>query len=149
MVRLAMGGQFDFQKFDPFDLWCQKKLQWLLDELESQLIIDVAKFQHSHWLGLAANAKTIETTVNEWRANAGKTLNIFLTHTYPWLKDKIGEAGTVTSQEQELKAYRETWGKPGDQKYDTMIAEDMAILRRKPTELEITRYYNGLLGKRA
>ena len=121
MMRAATSGMFDFARFDPWDMWCWKKLKWTLNELSLQQTLDVKRVEHNHWVTMAAHGNLTPESFDRAKTNAASAMNEFLQAVYPWLADKIGKEGTQTDRDDAIASYQQIIGRPGEPQYEAMI----------------------------
>lgn len=139
MVRAATLGMIDFSAFDPEDDRWRRRLDWTLQELESQQSRDLLQMRHNHWITLASHGRLTPESFDAAKTNAGIALNRMMKLTYPWLADDIGESGTQQQTEQIVKDYQERFGRPGEPRYDEMVRTLRKKLQHKLTPAEKLR----------
>lgn len=120
MVRAAAAGVLDFRQADPFDNWWQRKLHWILEELDNQDYRKVLEIQHRHHITLMGNNLDDEGWDKAY-SQARSTLSKILQYTFPWHKEKFSSP-VQSERETALAEYRAEWGRPGEPKYDAMVA---------------------------
>lgn len=130
MLRAATTGMMDYSRFDPWDAWWWRKLDWVLEELASVQNREAFEIQHEHWVTLASKGNLLPESFTTTQQNASTALNKWLKETYPWMADQIGDAGTQSGRDAAVAAYNAEFGKPGEERYEKMIAEVGAYLRR-------------------
>ena len=123
MTRAAISGAIDFAKFDPFDLWAWRRLDWVLDELGQQANKDVCQLQHNHWATLASHGRLTPESFDQVKTNASAAMNAYMIATYPWRKEEFGEVGLENERERAVSSYHERFGKPGEARYELMVDE--------------------------
>lgn len=121
MLRAANAGLIDFSQFDPWDAWWWRKLRWVTEELETQQAKETDLLYHHHWVSLAAYGKLPPESFDLAKTRATASINRILKSVYPWLADKIGEAGTQTEREEAVASYHQEYGRPGDPRYEAMV----------------------------
>lgn len=136
MVRASTSGVIDFSKFDPWDSWWWRRLQWTLDELDRQQSREVEVVNHNHWVTTATYPNLTSQSFDKAKTNATSSLNRILKLTYPWLADKIGDAGLMTDRQQAVEDHHAQFGRPGDPQYDDMVKRLTKVLRHKLTPAE-------------
>lgn len=136
MIRASTSGVIDFSKFDPWDAWWWRRLQWTLDELDRRYSREVEVVNHNHWVTSANHPNLTAESFDKAKTYATSSLNRILKLTYPWLSDKIGEAGLITERQQAIADYHEQFGRPGDPQYDDMVRRLRKVLQHKLTTAE-------------
>lgn len=140
MVRASTLGMIDFSEFDPWDLWWWRKMRWTIKELEREQTREVLTTRHNHWITLASHGRLKPESFEATKTNAQTALNQLLKATYPWLADKIGEEGTQTDRQQAIDAYHAQYGRPGEARYDAMVARlKQSLVRLSPMEKKLAR----------
>lgn len=149
MVRAATTGAIDFTQFDPWDLWWWKRTRWALDELETQLQAEVSKVQHTHWVTLASHGRLESTSFDTVVTNAQRAMDQYMKAMYPWLSSTIAEYESQHSTGAFVDQYHEEFGKPGEPRYEAMIAGLKEVFRKgKMTAVERDRFLKNLRNKR-
>ncbi len=122
MLRAATLGLIDFAQFDPWNPWWWVRFYAVLEELERQARLVSNQTQHNHWLAFVSNSRMTDDGWDASRVNARAALNGVLKSLYPWRAKEIGDAGTLTQQQQLVQSFRDTYGEPGDARYAAMQA---------------------------
>lgn len=123
MLRAATLGVFDFAQFDPWDAWHWKRLRLVLDEISRRNNQEALLAQQTHWVALMSNPRLEEESWEGIKMAAQDTLTQILQGYYPWREKEIGEAGAKTSRDRAVDQFREQYGRPGEPRYDQMVAE--------------------------
>lgn len=121
MLRAAVSGAFDFHRFDPNDRWSLRHLRWVLQTIESQAINRAAAAKHLHWVILASHGNLTESSFATAQKNATTTLHATLVGETPWLAEQLAKLASGDSQQELIAQYYETFGRPGDARYEAMI----------------------------
>lgn len=132
MVRASLLGAIDFSQADPSDSLWWKRTYWILNELAATQHREVITRQHQHWLGLLANQKVVEDTeiLSDILLHANEALSSLMTSYWPWQK-AAAAVETTQSRDALLDAYYAEYGRPGEERYENMLAEVTADLARK------------------
>lgn len=120
MVRAAATGVIDFREADPFDSWWQRRLHWILEEIDNQDYRKLLAIQHNHWITLMGNRVNEEGWEKAYE-HARSALNLATQYTFPWYKEQLGGPG-MSERENAIDEWRKEWGRPGEPKYDEMVA---------------------------
>jgi len=134
MLRASTAGLIDFSQFDPWDMWWWKKLKWVFNELELQSSKEINTIQHAHWMALVLRDDLEDTTFKQVQKNAATAMNRVLQANYPWLAEQIGEDDKKTDVDAMVAAYEEIIGKPGEPRYEIMVAEMRALEKKQMRE---------------
>lgn len=130
MLRAATLGIIDFAQFDPSDNWWWRRLHLILDELGRQNQQEALTARQRHWLAHVSNPRLDDDSWENTRQHAREALNGLMQGYFPWRAKEIGEEGTKTARDHAVEQFHEMYGKPGEPKYEHMVAELSAYFAR-------------------
>lgn len=147
MVRAAARGVVDFRRARPLEANWWRRLNLLLDEVESDDIVHLAGEAFRFHMLTAANAALAEGSFKSAREAAQKLFKTMDSALRPWASDRDNEKGKV-----EIELYKQLIG---DYRNDpafraTVEAEAKAMLaaaEAAPTETEDQLYERRLMSR--
>lgn len=128
MVQAAVTGAMDFTRMDPRDRWWWRKLRWTLHAVNRRNLIEALETQHHHWITLFSNSSLTADSFSDTKGRAYDILNRILKARYPWAGDTVTVA--TNTQEGLVKQFRELYGYPGEERYETMLTNMMDAFKR-------------------
>jgi hypothetical protein len=130
MLRAAATGAINFAQFDPWDNWWWRRMRLIIAELGRQNNQESLTTQHQHYLAYLSNGQLSDDSWEAQKAAADETLNGLLRGYFPWRADEIGAAGAKTGRDHAVEQFYEIYGKPGEPRYEQMMAEWSAYLAK-------------------
>jgi len=130
MVRAAVSGAIDFDRFDSQDSWWQTRLNWVLHEISSQLSKESAVAQQTFWAAKISSGRFAADSLKAFSQHSLEALKDTLRELFPWHSDifqqDTAKASTATAAEQ----HAEIFGRPGEARYEAMVDNVLKSLSR-------------------
>lgn len=124
MAQAAATGAFDFSRFDPANRMSRLHLNIICETVHRNLIAEVttANILRTAAIASGANAESFRSLSDA----SHEYLKTLLELKCPW---RITE--TVSDVDLLVKAYHDEYGRPGEARYDAMIAKTNAQLKAR------------------
>jgi len=132
MVAAAASGAIDFTKMDPRDKLWWRKLQWIIRSVRTQNQLAALETQHNHWVTMFANASLDSNSFANTKQAAQSLLDAILDLRFP--EEATGRRRHTGSTQDVINEFRETYGYPGEPRYEKMLADMMAAFKQLEDE---------------
>lgn len=123
MVRAAARGVIDYSQADPADAWWRRKHRWLLQEVAAQDDRDAELAELRRWAAAATTPKITDQSFDAAQANIKQALTAYFKLLYPWRAEEFDKASNSGGIDELLAYYEQEFGKPGEARYEEMVAE--------------------------
>lgn len=136
-MRAATSGLVDFAKFDPWDRWHWRRLDWLIQETQTQRQAATAELQAQCYAILGSGpALTQDSRQSLWKA-AEAALKEAVTLHLCLSPEETRKTSLSTNDVEELKeAYYSVFGRPGEGRYEAMMQAADEILKEAKARKE-------------
>jgi hypothetical protein len=127
MVQAAVTGALDFTRTEPKARWWWQQLRWVLQTLHNNTKLAYYQAQHRHWVTEFSNASLDNGSFSATKTAADDYLNRITELLLPWESDSLKQTGGAESL---VSEFRETYGYPGDPRYEQMLQDALAAFRK-------------------
>jgi len=139
----------DFATFDPWDNWNVKQLRFVIDYLERRHLQQIRDIDFRYYTTLAASPFVSEESGRHCVSQSAEARNLLVQAHKPWMRADQGKQTATTAVQSIAELHKTLFGSPGEPRYEAMIEELKAAVKRTPAEIARLTLQREAAAKRA